>query len=330
MPEFSRRKKIVIDQETLKKGLSCTLEQTDFTGLGPLHRGKVRDSYVVGDRRIIVVSDRISAFDVVLGTIPFKGQILNSMASYWFNVMQDVAPNHLLAVPDPAVSVVWECQPFAVEMVVRGYLTGTSPTSLWTHYARGERLYCGHRLPEGMVQHQKLDQPLITPTTKAEQGAHDEPISAEQIIERKLATVEEFEQMSQMCLKLFSVGSMIASQRGLILVDTKYELGRTPDGRMVIIDEIHTPDSSRYWYADSYEEALCTQTSPRALDKEFLRRSLISSGYHGEGPAPELSEELRLETARRYIEIYECVTGNTFQPNLEPPEERIRRHLQIP
>jgi phosphoribosylaminoimidazole-succinocarboxamide synthase len=214
-------------------------------------------------------------------------------------------------------------------MVVRGYLTGSSPTSLWTHYAKGSREYCGHRLPDGMCQHQKLAQPLITPTTKAGAGEHDEPISAAQVVARGLCTADEFDQMSDLSLELFALGTRLAAQRGLILVDTKYELGRTRDGRLVFIDEIHTPDSSRYWHASSYDQVLREGGDPRALDKEFFRRRLLELGYSGQGDPPGISEELRLETARRYVEIYEQVTGRAFEPDLDPPEQRIRRNLGL-
>jgi phosphoribosylaminoimidazole-succinocarboxamide synthase len=319
----------VIDEATLQKGLTLTLDRTDFSGLGKLQRGKVRDSYLSGDTRTIVVTDRISAFDVVLGTIPFKGQVLNGMACYWFEQSRSLAPNHLISVPDMSVSVVRECRPFPVEMVVRGYLTGSSSTSIWTYYARGDRTYCGHRMADGMHKHERLPRPLITPTTKAEQGSHDEPLSADRLIARGLCTAEEFEIISEMSLRLFAFGSKIAAERGLILVDTKYELGRTPEGQIIFIDEIHTPDSSRYWYADSYAEALRQGTDPRALDKEYVRRQLIAQGYSGQGAPPVLGEELRLEAARRYIEIYEQVTGNVFVPDLESPEVRIRTRLRL-
>jgi phosphoribosylaminoimidazole-succinocarboxamide synthase len=319
----------VIDEKTLRAGLGLTLERTELSELGRLHRGKVRDSYVGDGKRTIVVTDRISAFDVVLGTIPFKGQVLNGMAHYWFEASRELCPNHLLELPDPSVSVVRECTPFPVEMVVRGYLTGSSPTSLWTYYARGERSYCGHTFPDGMHQHQKLERPLITPTTKATEGAHDEPVSAAQVVERGLCSAEQFEQLSAMCLELFRFGTEVAARRGLILVDTKYELGRAPDDNLLFIDEIHTPDSSRYWYADSYEQALREGTDPRPLDKDYLRRTLVKRGFSGQGAPPALDDELRLETARRYIEIYEQVTGQTFVPDLEPPAQRIRRNLGL-
>jgi phosphoribosylaminoimidazole-succinocarboxamide synthase len=277
-----------------------------------------------------VVTDRLSAFDHILGTVPFKGQVLNGMASYWFAESRALVPNHLVATPDPAASVVRECRPFAVEMVVRGYLTGSSSTSIWTHYARGERSYCGHPLPDGMHKHQRLEQALITPTTKAEHGAHDEPLSAAEIVARGLCSADELARISALCLELFAFGTRRAAERGLILVDTKYELGRTPEGELIFIDEIHTPDSSRYWYAGSYERALAAGGDPRALDKEHVRRELVARGYTGQGAPPPLDDELRLEAARRYIEIYEQVTGRPFVPDLEPPAERLRRNLAVP
>jgi len=319
----------MIDEATLRRGLDLTLDATALEGLGTLHRGKVRDSYVREGRRVIVVSDRLSAFDHVLGTVPFKGQVLNGMACYWFELSKGLVPNHLLEVPDPVASVVRECKPFAVEMVVRGYLTGSSSTSIWTHYERGERTYCGHRLPEGLHKHEKLPAPLITPTTKAELGEHDEPISAGEVVSRGICSAEEWDRLSDLSLELFAFGTKVAAERGLILVDTKYELGRTPEGELIFIDEIHTPDSSRYWYADGYEAALRQGGDPRALDKELVRRRLVERGYRGDGPPPAFDDELRLEAARRYVEIFEQITGKPFQPDLEPPLPRLRRNLGL-
>lgn len=323
----------MVDQQTLERGLALTLEQTDLSGLGERIPGKVRDSYVgerAGQRvRTIVVTDRISAFDVVLGTVPFKGQVLNGIAAYWFSETASLVPNHLLEVPDPAVSVVQECEVFPVEMIVRGYLTGSSPTSIWTHYAQGERSYCGHRLPDGLAAHARLPEPIVTPTTKGRAGEHDELISRDQLVERGLLSAAEYDELSAICLRLFRFGSELAASRGLILVDTKYELGRRPDGTIVVVDEIHTPDSSRYWYAASYAAALQQGAAPRALDKDYVRRWLLEAGFKGEGTPPALPDEVRVEAARRYIEIYEQITGQPFTPSLELPEPRIRKHLGL-
>lgn len=319
----------MITEDLYRKALSQTLSETDFKGFGVLQRGKVRDCYVAGGQRAIVVSDRLSAFDRIVATIPFKGQVLNGISSFWLEQTKDVCPNHLIRVADPAVSVVHECQPFPIEMVVRGFLTGSSPTSIWTHYADGARTYCGHALADGLTKHARLPRPLVTPTTKAETGhGHDEPISASQAVEQGLVGADEFEQLSQLALDLFAFGQKLVAERGLVLVDTKYEFGRMPDGRVVLIDEAHTPDSSRYWYEDSYRMAMAEGGDPKALDKEYVRRYLGELGYRGDGDPPPLPDDVRIEAARRYVEIYEQVTGRTFEPNLEAPLPRITKNLE--
>jgi phosphoribosylaminoimidazole-succinocarboxamide synthase len=289
----------------------------------------VRDCYVRDGRRTIVVTDRISAFDRVLGTIPFKGQVLNQIAAFWFEKTRDVAPNHVLAVPDPNVMVGRECALVPVEFVVRGYLTGVTSTSIWTTYAKGERVYCGHRLPEGLRKHERLPKPLLTPTTKAEQGLHDELTSREQLIARGTIAAALYDRAEALVLRLFAEGQQWAEKQGLILVDTKYELGLDADGELVVIDEIHTPDSSRYWYLDSYERAMSEGADPKAMDKEYVRRWLAERGYQGEGAPPPLPDDVRCEAARRYVETYERITGRAFEPDTEPPLERIRRNLQL-
>jgi phosphoribosylaminoimidazole-succinocarboxamide synthase len=243
----------MVPQDIIDAQLSRTLEGTDFPGLGVKYQGKVRDCYTRDGRRIIVVTDRLSAFDVVLGTIPFKGQVLNQIATHWFELARALVPNHLIEVPDPVVAVAVECKPLPVEFVMRAYLTGVTSTSIWRHYEKGLRTFCGHRLPEGMRKNQPLQQPLLTPSTKAEKGAHDESVSREEILERGLLRADEFDEAAALCSRLFAFGQAEAAKRGLILVDTKYEIGRRPDGTLCFIDEIHTPDSSRYWYADDYE-----------------------------------------------------------------------------
>jgi phosphoribosylaminoimidazole-succinocarboxamide synthase len=318
-----------IDVDLLRDQCARTLRTTDLPQLGRRQEGKVRDSYVREGRRTIVVTDRVSCFDVVVGTLPFKGQVLNQVAAFWFERTRALAPNHLLSVPDPTASIVRECRPLPVEFVMRGYLTGVTSTSIWTAYAKGERVYCGHRLPEGLHKHAPLPQPLLTPTTKAEKGAHDELASREQLIERGLVDAELFDRAAGIAHRLFAEGQRFAQTRGLILVDTKYEMGLDERGEIVVIDEIHTPDSSRYWYRDRYERAMRDGRDPEALDKEYLRRWLVEQGYKGEGPVPEIPVEVRCEAARRYIEAYEQVTGRAFEPDTEEPLARLRRNLGL-
>jgi phosphoribosylaminoimidazole-succinocarboxamide synthase len=319
-----------IDVTLLRDQCAHTLERTDLPELGERIEGKVRDCYVRDRRRTIVVTDRVSCFDVVVGTIPLKGQVLNQIAAWWFDKTKDVAVNHLLEVPDPNVSVVRECGLLPVEFVFRGYLTGVTSTSIWTAYERGERSYCGHRLPEGMSKHERLPEPLLTPTTKAPKGEHDELTSRAEIIARGLLSEELYDRAEALTSRLFRAGQEWAAGRGLILVDTKYELGLDERGDLVVIDEIHTPDSSRYWYRDTYEQAISQGRDPQPLDKEYVRRWLVQErGYRGQGAPPSLPDEVRCEAARRYIEAFERITGESFLPDVEPPEARIRRNLGL-
>jgi len=318
-----------IDPVLLRDQCKRTLQRSDFPELGRRIEGKVRDCYVKGDRRILIASDRISCFDVVVGTIPFKGQVLNQLAAFWFEKTRDVAPNHVIDVPDPMVTVARECTPVPIEFVFRAYLTGSSSTSIWKAYAAGERLYCGHRLPDGMKKHQRLQAPLLTPTTKAEKGEHDELISREQLVARGAISAERYDAAERFLSRLFTAGQSWATTRGLILVDTKYELGLDASGNFVVIDEIHTPDSSRYWYADGYAEAFAKGEDPKSLDKEYVRRWLQERGYHGDGPPPTLPDDVRCEAAQRYIETFERITGRVFEPATDEPLARIRRSLRL-
>jgi phosphoribosylaminoimidazole-succinocarboxamide synthase len=318
-----------IDPVLLREQCRRTLQRTDFPELGEQIEGKVRDCYVKGDRRTLIASDRISCFDVVVGTIPFKGQVLNQLAAFWFERTVDVAPNHVIAVPDPMVTVARECAPVPIEFVFRAYLTGASSTSIWKAYAAGERMYCGHRLPDGMKKHQRLQAPLLTPTTKAEKGEHDELTSREALVERGVISAARYDEAEALLGRLFAAGQSWATTRGLILVDTKYELGLDSAGNFVVIDEIHTPDSSRYWYADGYAEAFERGDDPKSLDKEYVRRWLQERGYHGDGPPPTLPDEVRCEAAQRYIETYERITGRVFEPATDEPQARIRRSLRL-
>jgi phosphoribosylaminoimidazole-succinocarboxamide synthase len=320
---------VAIDEKILAELCNTTLRDTNFEGLGERHPGKVRDSYVKGDRRTIVVTDRVSCFDVVVGTIPLKGQVLNQLAAFWFETTRSAAPNHLLDVPDPCVSVVQECELLPVEFVHRSYLTGSTNTSIWSAYERGDRVYCGHDLPDGMRRHEKLPEPLLTPTTKAPQGEHDMVASREELIESGAISEALYDEAARITGTLFQIGTDFAASRGLILVDTKYELGLGPDGKIVVIDEIHTPDSSRYWYVDGYEKAMSRGEAPPAIDKEYVRLWLGEQGYKGDGPPPELPVEVRCEAARRYIEVFEQVTGRAFDPDTSEPKPRIERNLGL-
>jgi phosphoribosylaminoimidazole-succinocarboxamide synthase len=299
----------------------------EFDALGQRYSGKVRENFSRDGERIIVVSDRISAFDVVLGTVPFKGQVLNGLAAYWFEVTGATFPNHMIAIPDPAAMRTIECEPIKIEMVVRAYLTGTSSTSIWRAYERGERVFCGHALPDGLRRHQRLPEILVTPTTKASKGEHDHNVSRAELIASGVIEGPLYDTLERQCLDLFALGQRIAAERGLILADTKYELGRRPDGDIVLIDEIHTPDSSRYWYADGYADAMAEGRDPRALDKEFVRTWLVAQGFTGDGVPPKLPDEVRIELAERYIETFERITGRAFEPDLRPPVERLRTNL---
>ena len=310
----------------IQKELRQTLGRTDLPIRGQRLQGKVRDSYVLGDgRRILIATDRISAFDCVLGTIPFKGQVLNQMATFWFEKTADIAPNHVLDVPDPAVMVVAECEQLPLEFIVRGYITGVTETSAWTNYQRGVRNFCGNILPEGLRKDQKLERPILTPTTKHEK--HDRNVSREEAIAEGLITPELFDRAADLCFRLFERGQQFAATRGLILVDTKYELGLR-NGVLTVTDEIHTPDSSRYWFADTYEELFRAGREQRKLDKEYVREWLAAQGFRGEGTPPVIPDDVRVEAARRYIEAYELITGRPFEVSEEPPIERIQRNLR--
>jgi len=301
------------------------IKSTDFSlpGMCGKYIGKVRDVYDLGDKLAIVVTDRISAFDVVLPEgIPYKGQILNQIAAKFLDSTQDLIPNWKIATPDPAVTVGYKCEPYKVEMVIRGYLAGHA----WREYKAGKRELCGVRLPDGLVENQILPQPIITPTTKAAEG-HDEDISAAEIVRRGIVPADEYAQLEEYTRKLFRRGTEMAAERGLILVDTKYEFGRR-DGKILLMDEIHTPDSSRYFYADGYEERLARGEHQRQLSKEFVREWLMANGFQGQAGAqvPEMTPEVVKSISERYIELYEHITGEPFKADDRDPGE-IRENI---
>jgi phosphoribosylaminoimidazole-succinocarboxamide synthase len=319
----------MVTQGDLRLALGKTLDQTSLDHLGHKYEGKVRDNYTTADgRRYIVVTDRISAFDRVLGTLPLKGQILNQLATYWFEQTKDIAPNHMLSMPDPTALEAVECTPLPVEMIVRAYITGVTSTSIWTHYAKGARVFCGHTLPEGLKKNQKLPEPILTPSTKAAKGDHDVSASREEILAMGHISAADFDAAADIAMRLFAFGSKLCKERGLILVDTKYELGKTKDGRIVVIDEIHTPDSSRFWFERSYAERFAEGKDPESFDKEYVRRYLAGLGFTGDGPIPPIPDDVRVEASRRYIEAFETITGRTFTPDLEDPAVRLPRNLK--
>jgi len=307
--------------------LKFALEKTDLD-IGEKYEGKVRDNYVLDGKRVIVTTDRLSAFDVVLCTLPFKGQVLNQMSAFWFDKTRGIVPNHIMDIPDPNVTVARNCEPIPVEFVVRGYITGVTTTSIWHNYSRGVRDFCGHKLPDGLRKDQKLDMPIVTPSTKAEKGQHDESVSGAEIMKRGLMDRDEFDMVAEISLKLFEFGIRHCAKNGIILVDTKYEFGKDEDGEIVLIDEIHTPDSSRFWYRENYQELFSKGVEQRKIDKEYVRKWLADRGYTGQGAPPQITDEVRTEAAKRYIDAYEKVTGKAFAADGGDVLSRIRRNLE--
>ncbi|SJM19076.1 phosphoribosylaminoimidazolesuccinocarboxamide synthase [Porphyromonas gingivalis] len=305
-----------------------TLARTDFRlpGQKAVYHGKVRDVYTLeNDLLVMIATDRISAFDVVLPAgIPYKGQVLNQIAAHYLDATRDIVPNWKIATPDPMVTIGHRCEPFKVEMVIRGYITG----SAWRAYAAGERVLCGLPLPEGMRENQRFEHPIITPTTKADEG-HDENISRQEIIAQGLVSKEDYEQIERYTYALFERGTQMAAEKGLILVDTKYEFGKK-DGKIYLIDEIHTPDSSRYFYAEGYQERFERGEAQKQLSKEFVRQWLIENGFQGKPgqQIPEMTEAYCDRVSERYIELYERVVGKPFEKaDLSNLAERIEKNI---
>jgi phosphoribosylaminoimidazole-succinocarboxamide synthase len=316
----------MIPSDAIQRQLAFALERTDWPELGALYRGKVRDVYRKDGELWIVTTDRVSAFDHVLGTIPWKGEILNAIAVENFEQTRDIVPNHLIAVPDPSVLRVRALDAYPLEVVVRGYLTG----SLWRDYTAGTAGAYGVPLPAGMRKDQRFAAPILTPSTKAELGKHDEPISREQILARGLMRAAELEQVESVALRLFERGSEAADRRGLILVDTKYEFGRDTSGALVLIDEIHTPDSSRYWIADGYSARFARGEPQQMLDKENLRQWLIQRhGFSGQGRPPPLDDAIRVQLAEQYIALHEQLLGRAFVAEPGDTRARIAKNLGL-
>ncbi|TPL09467.1 phosphoribosylaminoimidazolesuccinocarboxamide synthase [Mesorhizobium sp. B2-4-14] len=307
-----------------------TLSDAFIPELPGHYKGKVRENYDLADgRRIIIATDRLSAFDIILTSIPFKGEILTQTARYWFEETADICPNHVLEYPDPNVVVGTRLDILPVEIVVRGYLAGTTRTSILTRYKRGERDMYGMRLPDGLRDNEKLAEPVITPTSKAADGSHDEPLSRAEIIEQGLLTQAQWDTVSSYALKLFARGQERAAERGLILADTKYEFGTDRNGTIILADEIHTPDSSRYWIAASYEQALASGTRPESFDKDFIRSWVAARCDPYKDPIPKIPDEIVEQASRVYVQAHEAITGKGFVPDVSGNTvlDRIRSNL---
>lgn len=295
--------------------------------LGPVIRGKVRDVVDLGDRLALVATDRVSAFDRVLGTVPLRGQILNQLAAWWFDHIGDRVRTHVLSVPDPNVTVARKCQPLPVEVVVRAHLSGSTSTSLWTQYEQGRREIYGMSFPDGMRKNEPLEQPVITPTTKARDGGHDVPISERELVDSGLVDPDLWSRLRGVALAIFDHGRAVAAEAGLVLVDTKYEFGLDTDGSLVIIDEVHTPDSSRYWRTETLESRLAAGQEPDNLDKEVIRLEYAARGYRGDGDPPPLDRDLALRAANVYSEAFRRLTGEELVPGDYPAGPRIEAAL---
>ena len=315
-------------KDRIKAELNNTLTETNLPN-GSKKTGKVRDQYDLGDKVALITTDRQSAFDRILASVPFKGQVLNLTSAWWFDQTKDIIPNQVIDVPDPNVTLAKKCDVFPIEFVVRGYITGSTSTSLWTVYNNGNRTYCGNDLPEGLVKNQKLDDNMLTPTTKEEH--HDRPIAPDEIVNEGWMTQEDWDYCSKKALELFAFGQKKAAENEMILVDTKYEMGRDAEGTIRLIDEIHTPDSSRYWIAKTYDERMAVGQEPQNIDKEFLRLWFVDNcDPYNDETLPEAPEELVAELSSRYIYLYETITGGVFPfPDTgKPVSERINENLK--
>ena len=319
----------MISASRIRPFLSTTLDRTDFSGLGSKYAGKVRDVYSREGQVILISTDRQSAFDMQWCTIPLKGQVLNQLSNWWFEQVKDVMPTHVVAMPDPNVTVAKKLKMLKIEIVVRAYLTGSTSTSVWVNYEKGSRNFCGNPLPDGMKKNQKLSDIIFTPSTKPETG-HDVSMAPDELVQLGVTTTEEVNKAKEYAFALFRRGQEVAAKRGLILVDTKYEMGYDDQGVLRVGDEVHTPDSSRYWIASSYEERLSKGQEPESLDKEFFRLWLKGQGYAGDdSPKPDITDDVRVMLAEKYINLYEKMTGEQFQIPEDPDvTARIGRNLQ--
>lgn len=324
----------MLSSEQIRATLPLALNETNLP-LPEKRAGKVRDAYTLdAARRLFITTDRLSAFDRNLACVPYKGQVLNLLAAWWFEQTRDIIPNHALSLPDPNALVACAAEPFRVEVIVRGYITGVTTTALWYRYALGEREIYGYAFPEGLSKNEQLPAPIVTPTTKGDASfgsakqVHDERLTPGEVVSKGYLDSETWEQVQAAALALFRRGQTIASRAGLILVDTKYEFGRALDGSVLLIDEMHTPDSSRFWKADSYAERFEAGQEPENFDKEFVRLAYTAQNYRGDGEPPVMPDELWVKASARYITIYEMLTGKTFVPGAYPIEPRLVENLR--
>jgi len=291
--------------------------------------GKVRETWPLpNDRRLLITTDRLSAFDRIIGLVPHKGQVLNQLAAWWFEQVVDLVPSHVVSVPDANALIAVDASPLPIEVVVRARLTGSTSTAVLPRYLAGERSMYGHEFPDGLTPHGPLPKPIITPTTKALAGLHDEPTTSEAIVAEGLVEPALWAEIQAIALAIFDRGQAIAADAGFVLADTKYEFGLSPEGQLLIIDEMHTPDSSRYWDASTLDARLAEGNAPDGYDKEPVRLALKAAGYSGEGDVPDLGVQVWLDTSARYVELFERLTGTTFEPASQPAQQRIEANLQ--
>ena len=312
----------LMDRDLIKQQLEYALEGTNFEDQGELYKGKVRDNYINEETITMVTTDRISAFDRVLGTVPFKGQALTELADWWFGETADIVANHIIKRPHPNVWKVKRCEPIQVEMVVRGYLTGVTSTSAWTAYQNGDRNFCGNELPDGMRKNEAFPEPIITPSTKAAQGEHDESVAPSELYKRGAVDPGLYKELARISMRLYERGVSRAADHGMIFVDTKYEFGIS-NGKIMLMDEVNTPDSSRYWMKDDYESRFEKGEEPRKLDNEYVRTWLSEQGFTGDGEPPKLTDDIRVEASARYMEVVEKFTGEPMQLDVGPVDKSI-------
>lgn len=323
-----QRSLAMVSQQKIIENIPHALKTVNIKGLGKKIQGKVRDLYILDQKRIFITTDRQSAFDKVLGFIPFKGQVLTALSAFWFEKTADIIQNHLISVPDPNILLVKECKLIPIEMVVRGYITGVTDTSIWGSYEAGERVIYGLKFPEGLKKNQKLPEYVITPTTKADFGLHDARLTEKEIRRKQIVSPKLWKEMKKVSLALFERGQKICDKAGIILVDTKYEFGLDEKGKLILIDEIHTPDSSRFWVKKTYKQRFNKGLPPESYDKETLRIWFKDHGYKGEGKIPKMPADFIKKMSNLYIEIYEKITGRKFIPDMtKNVNQRIKKNL---